>query len=226
MKIRAILVKILAFFGIKRNRTLIPKISNKELFAVVDVDPLEKEESNGNISVFELTVITQLVKNNQPKYIFEIGTFNGRTTMNLDHFSPGDAVVYTLDLPKEKLDATKFTIEEGDRKYVEKETIGERYLKQSKKIIQLYGDSGTFDFSPYYGKMDFVFVDGAHSAPYVECDTETAFKLIKKGGVILWHDYGVWRDVVKVLNSYYKNDVRFKNCRHITGTSLVILQNK
>ena len=120
MKIRAIVVKILAFFGIKRNRTLIPKISNKELFPVIDVDPLEKEESNGNISVFELTVITQLVKNNQPKYIFEIGTFNGRTTMNLDHFSPSDAVVYTLDLPKEKLDATKFTIEEGDRKYVEK----------------------------------------------------------------------------------------------------------
>lgn len=87
MKIRAIVVKILAFFGIKRNRTLIPKISNKELFPIVDVDPLEKEESNGNISVFELTVITQLVKNNQPKYIFEIGTFNGRTTMNLDHFS-------------------------------------------------------------------------------------------------------------------------------------------
>lgn len=221
MKIRTLLVKILAFFGIKRNRTIIPVISTEELFSVINVDPIEKEEANGNITLQELTIISQIVKNNKPKNIFEIGTFNGRTTLNLDYFSPQDGVVYTLDLPKKDIDSAKFGIEEGDRKYVDKNIIGERYQKKSSKIIQLYGDSATFDFNPYKGLIDFVFVDGAHSAPYAENDTEVAFKLLRKGGIILWHDYGVWAGVTKVLNNYYKKDTRFKNIKHIKGSCFV-----
>jgi predicted O-methyltransferase YrrM len=160
-----------------------------------------------------------------PKTIFEIGTFNGRTTINLAHFSPEDATVYTLDLPKADIDKAKFGIEEGDRAYVDKNTIGDRYQKNAKKITQLYGDSATFDFSPYYGKIDFVFVDGSHSAPYAQSDTEEAFKMVKEGGVILWHDYGVWRGVTQVLNRYYKKDTRFKTIKHIENTCFVYYKN-
>ncbi len=221
MKIRLVVFKILSFFGIKRNRIIIPVIPIDVLFSSLDVDPLEKEETNGNITLKELTIISQIVKDNSPKNIFEIGTFNGRTTLNLAHFSPQDSKVYTLDLPKTDIETAKFGIEEGDRKYVDKNIIGERYQKNTDKITQLYGDSATFDFSPYYGKMDFVFVDGAHSAPYVANDTEIAFKLLRKGGIILWHDYGVWRGVIKVLNNYYRKDVRFKNVKHIEESSIV-----
>jgi len=221
MNLRTTLVKILAFFGIKRNRTIIPRVSLDVIFSVIDVDPIEKDEANGNITLQELTIISQIVKDNKPKNIFEIGTFNGRTTLNLDYFSTEDAHVYTLDLPKKDLDNAKFGIEEGDRKYVDKNVIGEKYKEKVSKVTQLYGDSATFDFSPYYGKMDFIFVDGAHSAPYAENDTEIAFKLLRKGGIILWHDYGVWRGVTKVLNSYYKKDNRFKNLKHIDSSCFV-----
>jgi hypothetical protein len=30
------------------------------------------------------------------------------------------------------------------------------------KIVQLFEDSRTFDFTPYHGKMDLVHIDGAH----------------------------------------------------------------
>lgn len=226
MTIRALVVTVLAFFGIKRNKPIVPKISIEETCGKITVDPIEKDETGGNISLQELHIISQIVKNEKPSTIFEIGTFNGRTTLNLDYFSPEGASVYTLDLPKKDLEKAKFGIEEGDRKYVEKNTIGDRYQKKANKIIQLYGDSATFDFSPYYGMIDIVFVDGAHSEPYAKNDTEVAFKLLRNGGVILWHDYGVWRGVTKVLNAYYKHDTRCKGIRHIDGTSLVYYKNE
>lgn len=223
---RFIVSKTLSLFGIKIKRTFIPVVPFTQIFPTIDVDPLEKEVANGNVTVQELTVISQLVKNTKPKTIFEIGTFNGRTTVNLAHFSPADSVVYTLDLPKADIDKAKFGIEEGDRTYVDKNTIGDRYQKNADKIKQLYGDSATFDFSPYYGKIDFVFVDGSHSAPYAESDTEEAYKMVKVGGIILWHDYGVWRGVTKVLNHYYKKDLRFKNIKHIEGTCFVYYEHQ
>jgi hypothetical protein len=30
------------------------------------------------------------------------------------------------------------------------------------KVVQLRGDSAAFDFSPFVGTVDFVFIDGAH----------------------------------------------------------------
>ncbi len=81
---------------------------------------------------------------------------------------------------------------------------GERFLNtpQQSIITQLWGDSATFDFSPYYNSMDFVFIDGAHSEHYVKNDTEKALQLIKKsGGIIVWHDAHLF-GVVKFLEPW------------------------
>jgi len=223
MSARTIIGTILKSIGIRRNPLLVPPVSVTDAVGTVDIEPLENEQRDGNVTLEELTIISQIVKNRKPLTIFEIGTFDGRTTLNLANFSPADACVYTLDLPKKDLAKAKFGIEAGDSKYVNKETIGGRYGKNSDKINQLYGDSATFDFFPYHGKIDFVFVDGSHSAPYAKNDSEVALKLVRPGGIILWHDYGVWRGVTKVLNSYYSNDPRFKEIRRIDGTSFVVM---
>ncbi len=221
MNIRVIIYKTLATFGIKRNKPIIPEVPFKEIVSNIEIEPIEKKGDDGNITLAELKTISAIVRQNQPNKVFEIGTFNGRTTINLAHFSPQNSTVFTLDLPKQDLGHTKFTIEDGDKAYVDKETIGDRYKNNADKIIQLYGDSATFDFKPYYGTIDFMFVDGAHSAPYVINDTEVAFKLIRPGGIILWHDYGIWRGVTKVLNNYFKKDARCKELKHIEGTCFV-----
>ena len=223
IKIRSVISKTLSSIGIKRNRTIIPKISIDELFdsTLKNIEPIEAKVDNGNITLEELKIISQIVYMAKPMTIFEIGTFNGRTTANLAYFSPASATVYTIDLPKNDLDKTKFDIQVGDRAYVEKDVIGDRFIKNNNKIIQLYGDSASFDFTPYFNKIDFVFVDGAHSSPYVRNDTEIAFKLAKVGGIVIWHDYGVWRDVTKVLNKYFLADARFTNIRHIANSCFV-----
>lgn len=66
-------------------------------------------------------------------------------------------------------------------------------------IRQVYGDSVNFDFSPYHGVMDVVFIDGAHTADYVKNDTEKALKMLRpEGGLMIWHD-GPLYGVVKYL---------------------------
>lgn len=180
---------------------------------------------DGNISLAELIAIIKLIEQYKPKRIFEIGTFDGRTTLNLAANSQQDALIYTLDLPKRGGLFDKLSALAQDKSFVNKVNTGCRFhgTDIEKKIIQLFGDSATFDFSPYWNSMDFVFVDGAHTNDYVLSDTEKALKLLRDGrGVIVWHDYSwVWEDVTKALNRLQATEPRLKNIKHIKGTSLV-----
>lgn len=186
---------------------------------------LETDKADGNVNLTELAVLNGLCRTYRPKEIFEIGTFDGRTTLNLALNS--DANVHTLDLPAEELDSSD--VVGADRRYVEKPSSGARFtspphnaLPCVKRIGQLLGDSAKFDFSPWHGKMDFVFVDGAHTHDFVVNDSQVALKLLNpKGGVIVWHDYGVWPDVAKALQELTeeKPDLPLVN---VKGTSLAV----
>jgi predicted O-methyltransferase YrrM len=76
------------------------------------------------------------------------------------------------------------------------ETVGSAYrnTEYSSRIRQLYGDSKTLDYTPYVGKVDFVFIDADHTYDGVKSDTGKAFELLRPGGVIVWDDYR-WLDV-------------------------------
>ena len=154
----------------------------------------EPVEADGNISLVEIAVISKLVKSRNPAAIFEIGTFDGRTTLNMAANSPPDTRIYTLDLPSQS--KTELPIDRGEEKYIDKDASGARFIGTDceSKITQLYGDSATFDFSPYHDTADMIFVDGAHSYEYVLHDSRRALKLLRDGkGLILWHDYDkVW----------------------------------
>ena len=180
----------------------------------------------GNVTPLELIVINQLVRACKPTAIFEIGTFDGRTTLNLAANAPPDAIVYTLDLPESEVGSTGLAIALGDERYIKKEASGSllRGTTYERKVRQLLGDSAKFDFSPYRGKMDFVFVDGAHSYDYVVNDSLRALEMLKGGrGVILWHDYGDWDGVTNALNELGTHHTNFQGMMHIAGTTLVCL---
>ncbi len=179
----------------------------------------------GHITEFELKAICHIIQKHQPKQIFEIGTFEGRTTLNMALNAP-DAQVFTLDLPASELSNTKMEVEAGEVRYIDKEQSGVRFLGKpaQKQIQQLYGDSATFDFAPYHNAIDLMFIDGSHAYDYVLSDTERALKMVKKGGIILWHDYTNWEGVREGLNQYYKNDAGFAKLKHIGGTSIVMME--
>jgi|GEM_PF-2620668 len=180
----------------------------------------------GHTTEFELKVISNLVKKLNPKKIFEIGTFQGRTTLNMALNTSENAKIITLDLPNSELSSTKMDIEEGEIRYVQKEVSGERFIGHSveAKIQQVYGDSATFSFSEYSNAVDLAFIDGSHAYEYVMNDSQKALEMMRAGGLIIWHDYTNWQGVWSALNELYQSDVRFKNIKHIGGTSIAILQ--
>ena len=205
-------------------------IPSVELAAVAPEDIAfqirEPVREGGNTSLLETLVIAKMVQAHRPRQLFEIGTFNGRTTLNLAANSPEDAHVYTLDLPREQLAATALPLEPGDDAWIDKERSGVRYLGSDceRKISQLYGDSATFDFAPFHNAIDFLFIDGSHSYEYVLNASRIALKLLREGrGVILWHDYGPCDGATRALNELYAAGGAFAGLRHIQGTSLVCL---
>jgi hypothetical protein len=189
---------------------------------------LEPDLADGNVTVHELLAISQIVRMVKPDKSFEIGTYDGRTTLNIAANSPDIGCVYTLDLPASRLNDVKLRIAESEKKYVNKDESGVRYKKSkwSNKILQLYGDSASFDYSEYIEKIDLVFIDGSHTCEYLRNDTEVALKLLRKsGGVILWHDYSSpsWRSLTGAINDLFLSGGTYKNMINIQGTTLVLL---
>ena len=228
-KNRLLISSICAHFGFAEDRP-VPQLPTIEVNELVPEDlPIqirEPIEADGNISLAEIAIISKLIKTRNPATIFEIGTFDGRTTLNMAANSPPDARIYTLDLPSRA--KTELPIDPGEEKYIEKETSGARFIGTDceAKIRQLYGDSAVFDFSPYHNTIDMIFVDGAHSYEYVLHDSQQALKLLRDGkGLILWHDYDKiwWTGLTDALNQLYTDRKEFGGAKHINGTSLVCL---
>lgn len=226
---RSLISAISTHFGYPADRgAVIPEVGLAELAPEsTRIELREPEGRDGNISLYELVAICRLVSDHGSERLFEIGTFDGRTTLNLAANAPPAARVFTLDLPREALNDTELRVEESEKIFIEKETSGARYrgTECERKITQLYGDSATFDLSPFYNGIDLVFVDGSHAYEYVLSDSTRALGLLRNGkGVVLWHDYGIWDGVTRALNQLYQREGDFARLRRIAGTSLVILE--
>jgi predicted O-methyltransferase YrrM len=138
--------------------------------------------------IISLCLLCQAIK---PKVIFEIGTLTGYTSAHMA-LNCDDSRIYTLDLPPYGKSTLATTAIDGIHIKMHQET--KRYVWEgmdiAQKIQTLFGDSATFDYSPFYAKVDLFFIDGAHSYEYVRSDTLNALKCCHPGSVIAWHDFG------------------------------------
>lgn len=141
-----------------------------------------------NVTEHELLVISTLAARVRPRRVFEFGTANGRTTVNLALNTPDDATIYTLNLPLDR-----------DSGHVQTVPVGATFHGDDleAKIVQLWGDSREFDYAPFAGACQMVFIDADHSEDGVAADTGAALNLVdREHGVIVWHDalrFGVQR---------------------------------
>jgi predicted O-methyltransferase YrrM len=157
-----------------------------------------------NNAIDELAYLALFAKVCEPQNIFEIGTFRGRTALNFALNSPDNCTVLTLDLPPDDRESFLDKTNTADASIISASFTGVDYKGKDceHKIIQLYGNSIEFDFSPYFGRMDIVFVDGAHHYEAVCADIANAVKMVKQGGWIIWHDfanYGDYNDVTRAI---------------------------
>jgi hypothetical protein len=141
----------------------------------------------------DIVSLCLLCRHLTPTTVFEIGTLRGYTTYHLGLNSPADARIYTLDLPPDQTNA-KLKTTLVDDWHIEASQRDRKYFfdgtPEAGKIHPLFGDSASFDFSPFHGKVDLFFIDGAHSYEYVRSDTLNALACCHKGSVIAWHDFG------------------------------------
>src|SRR5260221_9343304 len=86
----------------------------------LDLTLLEPLAEGGNVSMLELMIIANLAKQATPPTAFEIGTFDGRTTLNIAANLKTPGSVFTLDLPQAGLGETKFQLAPGERAFVNK----------------------------------------------------------------------------------------------------------
>lgn len=188
---------------------------------------LEPQQRDGNVSLLELLILNHIAEQKAPAIVFEFGTFDGRTTLNFAANTPDSTRIYTIDLPRSQLDQTYMELDQYERKYADKDSPGVRFqdTPEAAKIVQLLGDTANFDFSPWYGNVDLVFIDASHTAAYVQNDTEIALKLIgSRPGIIIWHNYGIWPDVTDVLDGRQESDPRLRDTVHIFGTSIALCE--
>jgi methyltransferase family protein len=95
--------------------------------------------------------------------------------------------------------------------------VGRKYLEAGwgKRVCQIYADSREWDTRAYpTGFFDTCLIDGGHAADIVQNDTTIATRLVRAGGLVMWHDFCPDLDVRTTCDS--TRDVVDYITRHAT----------
>lgn len=196
-------------------RPRLPYVALKALVGPeVSIRVLEADISEWNVRLVDLVAINSIVARCAPQTAFEIGTGDGLTALNMAGNMPDGGRLHTLNLPPDRAGLPN------------EQKVGERFqgVPLEEKIVQLYGDSMSYDFARFHGAMDLVFVDGNHRAEAVANDTGAALRMVRgPGSVILWHDYGFRRGVTEIVDRLRERFSREGRLVAIQGTWIACL---
>ncbi|GIW67077.1 MAG: hypothetical protein KatS3mg095_0975 [Candidatus Parcubacteria bacterium] len=133
----------------------------------------------------EFVELLKIFKEKNPKYIMEIGTANGGTLFCFCKLARDDATIISIDLPEGPFGGG----------YPEwKIPIYQAFKKENQKLYLLREDSHKQETLEKVkeilngNQLDFLFIDGDHSYEGVKKDFEMYSPLVKKGGIIAFHD--------------------------------------
>ncbi len=188
-----------------------------------EIPCVEQAVVEGYLDDHQRLMLAALAKGLGARTFFEIGTNRGRTTWTVARNSP-DLLSYTLDVPlTSSPEAATLPLGSDDHHFFRPgDACGEAFrgTSEAERITQLWGDSATFDFSPYEGRIDLVYIDGAHTYDYVRSDTRNAFELLSARGTIVWDDYGSNPGVLKLVTELAPTFDR--PVYHVFGTRMAI----
>lgn len=180
-------------------------ISLGKINKISKINLLEVVDKAGGLTIQELVSILGVCNLFPSGRLLEIGSFRGRTALNIIYNYP-KLNVFTFDLPYNVYNETdlKYKLIESDKAqafHKNKNELKNNYTNYFSKIKTLEGDSATYDFSKYYNFFDIIIIDGSHKYENVLIDSENSLKMIKKNGFIFWHDYSKDHiDVLKAIN--------------------------
>lgn len=117
----------------------------------------------------------------KPRAALEIGTFLGGTLFLLCRLADSDANIISIDQYRGRLGGARKLIYYSFRRNGQKLHIIEADSHSDQALARV---SRTLDSA----KLDFLFIDGDHSYEGVKRDFEMYSPLVRKGGVIAFHD--------------------------------------
>jgi len=173
-----------------------------------------------SLDTLEICFLCSLAKYIDAKNILEIGTYDGNTALNLASNTADDAKIFTVDLPLD-WDGNFFAqVPDKVDNSSEPSLRGAQFVggPYASKIELVLCDSAILDYGEFGTKFDLFFIDGCHVYEYVKIDTENAIKHTRKGGLIVWHDYGYIDPVSAVVDEYADQ----LQVRSIRGTRLAV----
>ena len=145
--------------------------------------------------LIETAILVALSKIIDADNFFEFGTYLGFQTLNIAMNMKESSSVWTLDLDKESflnISQVKPDKPISERHFEFEDKLAFLDTPLENRISRLFGDSNMFDFSEFYGKVDFIYIDGGHDTKTLNSDTNNALKMLceTKMSCIAWHDYG------------------------------------
>ena len=149
----------------------------------------------------EILILAAMVRLLKPRRLLEIGTFDGNTTLNLAANCPSGARVFTLDLPADWGGDFALDVPSLQENAVVGDITGIQFRDSPlrDRITQLFDDSARFDWDRF-APFDLIFIDGCHTYDYVRSDTLNALRVLRPGGTLVWHDYGMLEDVSRAVD--------------------------
>jgi predicted O-methyltransferase YrrM len=157
----------------------LPQLDLLDLFPTFEETVSPYAFLEGGSTTIDLALLKALARRYEACRYFEIGSWRGESIANVAAVA---RECISLSLSDEEMRQAGW----GDR-YLATARIFSRRLPN---VIHIGHDSKTFDYAPYVGTCDLVFVDGDHSYDGVRSDTEHAFRLLRnERSVIVWHDY-------------------------------------
>jgi len=133
----------------------------------------------------EIYSLMKILSEKKPKTMLEIGTAKGGTLFSITKILPNDAKIISLDMRGGSFGG-------GYAKW--RTPLYKSFVSENQKLNLLLGDSHSEEtlanIKHILGdeKLDFLFIDGDHSYEGVKKDFEMYSPLVRKGGLIAFHD--------------------------------------
>ena len=142
----------------------------------------------------EFTELLKIYKRMAPKCVVEVGSFKGGTLYYWLKNAKAGAQIVSVDLGPE------FWVE-ADRGF--DKSVWQSWAPRNVRLDVVNGDSHDVSIVEQVRELcpqvDFLFIDGDHSYEGVKADYENYGALVRKGGIIAFHDVcrdprvGVWK---------------------------------
>lgn len=167
----------------------------------------------------ELETLCELVRSVKPKTVIEFGINTGRTAKAILREVEGIQKYVGVDVLPGYV-----TMKQVQRKEVPI-TAGEM-VKDDPRVTLIVTKNGSHDMeAAQLPEADVVFIDGDHSKDGVSKDTFLSRCILRKGGIIIWHDYNEVMDrsgkpAVDVAEFLHEERDAGHDIKHVEGTWL------